>query len=78
VNVTAAASYHAERASTLLLGVEAAERELSELEPERELELAVSGGMARLNRNVEHTIRLAQAHALTAIAIARAEELAET
>lgn len=63
---------HARRASDLLAGVDAVERQLSELTPDEHLLMAVNGGFTQSNRNVEHTIALAHAHALTALALALA------
>lgn len=65
---------HAEQASRLLVSIAERERELDELDEHDRLAASVSGAFTRYNRNVEHTIALAQAHALTAIALADVEQ----
>lgn len=63
------AADHAQRASALLASVYATEARLSELTPEEDVAMWVSGGYTESNKNVEHTVRLAIAHALTALAL---------
>lgn len=67
-DVVEAAFVHADRAVELLRGLDAAERELADLSPERELELVAAGVIKRLNANREWTAELATAHALASIA----------
>lgn len=66
------AAEHARRASELLKLIERQEDELGELlerDPERHLELIADGTIRRLNANRQWSAELAQAHALTAIAL---------
>jgi hypothetical protein len=63
------ASSHAAKASALLATLARQEEELADLNAERDLELAVSGGYARLNADRRWTLELAIANALTAIAL---------
>jgi len=60
---------HAEKADRLLELLAAQERELGAITPERELELAVGGGFARLNADRRWMLELAVAHSLTALAL---------
>jgi hypothetical protein len=64
------AAEHVAQARSLLGGAAALEEELATLSPERYLELAVSGSFPRMNASLRWTVDLAQAHALTALAIA--------
>jgi hypothetical protein len=61
---------HAERASALLAGAARYEERLAEASMEDRLAMAAGGGIARANRDLEWTVSLAQAHALTSIALA--------
>ena len=67
--MSAVARYHAERAVELLRALEAMERTLDELDDEKRLELVAAGAFPRINANMEWTARLADAHALAAIAL---------
>ena len=60
---------HAEHASTLLRGAIKHSEMLEGLDEMKRLELAVSGGINRLNRDLEFTVASATAHALTALAL---------
>ena len=62
------AEEHARRASELLAGLEARLAEVAELDEMARLQAAATGGVARLNRDLEFTLALAAAHALAAIA----------
>ena len=66
---------HALYASELLASAERIEREISELEPEKQLALAAAGKIKSFNDDVRHTVQSAQAHALTAQALAATERI---
>lgn len=67
---------HAMRADELLEAARRIEAELRELTPERKLELAVVGAVSSLNADLRYTVELAQAHAMTALALAAASAFA--
>lgn len=60
---------HAERAATLLAGLDTLEQRLEDMSDEDRLQMVVSGGYTRANRDMHYTVELAHAHALTAIAL---------
>jgi enolase len=60
---------HAGYASKLLKSLSAVEQELADASPDKLLELAATGRIAELNANARHTVQLAAAHAMTAIAL---------
>jgi len=60
---------HALKARELLDGIEAFSRELDAMTPEKALELAAAGALARTNADLHWTAELATAHALAAIAL---------
>jgi hypothetical protein len=67
------AAEHAERASSLLAGVDRVEERLEKLTPEEHLQASVQGGIAQANKNREYSVQLAIAHALTSLALRSAE-----
>lgn len=64
---------HAVTASELLDSVDRVADRVAKLSDEERLQAAASGAIAQTNRNIEHTIELATAHALTALALAATE-----
>lgn len=65
---------HAVMASQLLDNLAAADERLRSLTPDEFLQAQVTGGVARANRNMDYTTRLAGVHALTALALVHTED----
>lgn len=64
---------HAAYASKLLEGVELASEKLAGMTPDEHLQMVVTGGISRYNKDLEWTTALAQAHALTSLALGALE-----
>lgn len=62
--------HHARMAHELLAGIDVAQERLENMSPDDKLQMAATGQIRRLNLDLEWTRELAQAHALTALAIA--------
>jgi predicted hotdog family 3-hydroxylacyl-ACP dehydratase len=60
---------HAERAASLLAGVDRLEAHVESLDEQQRLELVVAGGIARVNADLRYSLDVAIAHALTALAL---------
>jgi hypothetical protein len=60
---------HAVEASSLLEGVSSYSDRLEKLTADERLQMAVTGGFKKVNADMQFTIDLAQAHALTALAL---------
>lgn len=73
----AGALAHALKAQELLDAVRIRSEKLEQLTEDERLQMVVSGGFAKSNRDLEWTVELAKAHALTASAIAAAVEMGE-
>lgn len=63
------ADEHAQRADELLAGVERRLDAMTDLTPDQDLQMRVSGGYKQHNTEVETSLELARTHALTSIAM---------
>lgn len=64
---------HAITASELLVSAERFSDRLEQMTMDERLQMHVTGGMTRANADLRWTVELAQAHALTALALERTE-----
>lgn len=60
---------HAERASTLLVGVENRLRMMDDLTPDQHLQMVAGGGFKQHNSEIDTSLSLARTHALTSLAL---------
>ena len=69
---------HAVMASELLAGVERYQEQLRNLSDDDKLQRQVTGAIGRDNANIDYTVQLAMAQALTALALAITEDAHRT
>lgn len=68
------AAQHARKAHELLAGVDQTEEQMARMSEDERLQAVASGTFAQVNRNLVHSVAVAQAHALTAVACAWIED----